>query len=121
MSNLKIASNNLDENSENNPAIKEFLKWVAVTEEEVLYKTLTRFCIYRAAKIDISKIDFRVFEAQGKPNYCEYYYMGKVRGTDETKHLLMSRDLKVIPGQQLPVLEILFGKQKHKELDQCFF
>jgi hypothetical protein len=121
MSKLTIASNNLGENNENNPIIKEFLKWVACKEEEVLHQTLMRFCLYRAAKVDIGRVDFRVFESQGKPNYCEYYYMGKVRGVDGSKHLLMSRDLKVIPGNEVPVLEILFGKDKHTELSKCFF
>lgn len=118
--NLKIAHSRI-ENEENNPVIEAFLKWIAMKEEDVLHKTLIRFCLYKRGKIDIARVDFRTFEFEGKPNYVEYYYMGKVFGSDERKHILMSRNLKIIPGQQLPVLEILFGKDKHVELSKCFF
>jgi len=96
-----------------------FLKMVALKEEEVLRATLTRFCLMKGGKISIDRVDFRTWD--NRPNYIEYYYIGLVRGSTDQKHILMSRELKIVPGQELPVLEILFGKHKQSELSKCFF
>lgn len=96
-----------------------FMKMVTSKEEEVLNAALTRFCIAKGGKIDISRVDFRTWDH--RPNYIEYYYMGLVRNSKENKHILMSRELKIVQGQELPVLEILFGKHKESELSKCYF
>jgi hypothetical protein len=62
---------------------------------------------------DISKIE--VYTHPGRDNFGEYFYMGKVLKGPGTRHFLMSRDLTMVEGEELPVLNIIFN---HDLLDE---
>lgn len=93
----------------------EFLKQVAIKEAECLDRILTRFCLLNGLPINISKVEHQIFE--GRDNYYELFYIGPIRKSKNIKHFLMSRDLKIVPGQTFPVLEIKFNPDLLKEED----
>lgn len=98
-----------DEDPKANPQVKAFLDDVLKKEEEAFNRIFSRFCILNAVKFDVSKVE-TTRRYPEKPNYGEYYYIGYVLGNPASKHFLMSRDLVMVEGQELPVLNVTFNK-----------
>lgn len=97
-----------DENPADNPLVQKFLKDVLLKEEEAFNRIFTRFCLLNGVRFDLAKIN-TVTRGPVAPNLVEYYYIGKIpKGTGEI-HFLMSRNLAMVPGEDLPVLNITFN------------
>lgn len=104
-----------DENPAENPEIRAFLNDVKIKEAEAFNRIFLRFCLMNGIPQDISKIETREFA--GRPNYWEYYFLGKIPKHSGQLHFLMSRELKMVEGEFLPVLRIAFNKDLIDEPD----
>lgn len=97
-----------DEDPLETEAVKQFLKGVLVKEEEAFNRIYTRSCLMNGVVFDLSKIHTTP-KYEERPNYGEYYYLGPVLKGTGTKHFLMSRDIVMVDGEELPVLNIVFN------------
>lgn len=93
-----------DANPHDNPTLKELLNEIQLKEAECFERVYKRFCWLNGVRFDLAKIEPQTFDL--KPNKIDYYYMGPVPKAKGIKHFLMSRDLIMVKGQELPTLEI---------------
>lgn len=96
-----------DTNPHDSPVLKEILNDIQIKEAECFQRVYKRFCWLHGLTFDLAKIDWQVLP--NKPNLINYFYVGDVPKTKLKQHFLMSRDLVMVEGQELPVLEIKFN------------
>ncbi len=97
-----------DTNPNESDFTRAFLADVQVQEAKCFDRIFLRFCLLNGLKQDISKIDFE--DNPQRPNFIGYYYNGTIPKSNHQRHFLMSRDLIIKPGEELPVLNIVFNR-----------
>lgn len=96
-----------DTNPNESETIKAFLADVQIKEAQCFDRIFLRFALLNGIKQDIIKIDFD--DNPQRPNYVGYYYNGTIPKSTHQRHFLMSRDLIMKQGEELPVLNIVFN------------
>jgi hypothetical protein len=97
-----------DESAADNPAVKAFLNDVLIAEQKAFDRVFTRFCLLNGLKFETAFMSIETtYINPHRPNYGEYHFKGNTLN-DKTvrRHFLMSRDLVMVEGQELPTLEI---------------
>lgn len=97
-----------DTDPQENEFVEAFLADVAVQEAKCFDRIFLRFCLLNGVKQDIGKIDFD--KTPLRPNFIGYYYNGPIPKSTHQRHFLMSRDLIIKDGEDLPVLNITFNR-----------
>lgn len=97
-----------DENPADIPAVKAFLNDVLKKEQQAFDRVLIRFCLLNGLRPENAILSVETSKPYPvKPNYGEYYYLGNTLNDKTVKrHFLMSRDLVMVEGNDLPTLEI---------------
>lgn len=113
-----------DDNPAENPAVKKFLNDVLLAEQKAFDRVFTRFCILNGLKFETAFLNIETaYTNPEKPNYGEYHYKGNTLNDKTVKrHFLMSRDLILVPGNELPTLEVKWNfdlLDETKESAQC--
>lgn len=88
--------------------IRKFLEDIKIQELKCFDRVFLRFCLLNGIKQDINKIEFDHNPA--RPNYVGYYYRGLIPKSNHERHFLMYRELITKPGEDLPVLNIVFNQ-----------
>lgn len=97
-----------DTNPNETPAVKAFLNDVLIAEQKAFDRVFTRFCLVNGLRFENALLNIETtFPFPEQPNYGAYYYKGNTLNDKTVKrHFLMSRDLIMIEGKELPTLEI---------------
>lgn len=97
-----------DTNPHENPTVKAFLNDVLITEQKAFDRVFTRFCLLNGLRFETALLNIETsYPFPNQPNYGAYYYKGNTLYDKTIKsHFLMSRDLIMVEGQDLPVLDI---------------
>lgn len=97
-----------DTNPNESPIVKAFLNDVLIAEQKAFDRVFHRFCLLNGLRFETALLQIETtFPFPNQPNYGAYYYKGStLKDKTVRSHFLMSRDLVIVEGQQLPSLEI---------------